>query len=1298
MAVVVVDSPFLENKPSAIYVREDYIPTQGDHGLSAYEVAVVNGFTGTIQQWELTLQGLSTYQIAVAHGYVGTEEQWIAQTDSDRIQTGLDRVQTGIDAISTNSDKIESASDRVAITLYADQTALDRIATAADRVQTGLDVIATASDRVQTGLDRDATGQDKMATAADRVQTGLDVITSTTQAGIATTKAGEASTSKDTATTQSGIATTQAGIATTQVGIATTKANEALASKDTATTQAGIATTQAGIATAAADNAVASLASKENVSNKVTSVSGSSTDAQYPSAKLVYDQLATKQPSLGFTAENFSNKSTSVATDGASDTKYPSAKAVKDYTDGLVVGLLDYRGVFDASVNTYPSSGGSGTAGAVLKGDMWVISVAGTLGSVAIQIGDSIIANVDTPAQTSANWNSLNSNISYAPEDSANKVTSISGSSTNIQYPSAKLVYDQLVLKQNAISLTTTGSSGAATLIGATLNIPQYSGNPGTVTSVAALTLGTTGTDLSSSVANSTTTPVITLNIPTASASNRGVLSSSDWTIFNSKQSALGYTAEDSSNKVTSISGSSTNVQYPTAKLLYDQLATKQTTLTNPITGTGASGQVSFFNGTTTETGDNGLFWDNTNKRLGIATTTPAYKLDVAGASTISAITFSGAGLNDVTFGGTYTGNAVQTLRVQIVTAAAPDTYEWSIDGGATWAVASVAIVAGAMALNYTGVTVTFAATTGHTVGNYWQVTLTPATGVINDTGGYYIGGAMFANAFGTYNTAVGISSLANGTNTGQHITAFGYNSLNKNTTGTSNVSIGSFSSRSNTTGYNNTVIGSQAMNLNTTGYANTVSGYQSMQTNIGGYNNSAYGYQSLNYNTTGNNNTANGYQSLYFNTTGGQNTATGYYSLYSNTTGNNNTANGYSSLNSNTTASQLVAVGYYSLYNNTIGLCNTAIGYQTLQNTTTNVATLGTITSGGTGYAAGGSAGPFTVQASLSSGSTATTYPTLAITVVSGVITVATLVGFGVGFKDTTTVLTVTSAAMVTAGFAAGGSGLTLTIATLATGQYNTATGYQSLFSNTTGSYNTANGYQSLYFNTTGNYNTALGNNSGRYISGGVTANQTSSNSVYIGYGTNALANGDTNEIVIGYAVTGNGSNTVTIGNGIVRTYLTGINLSAGSASAGTAPIKMLSSTLLTTPEAGAIEFDGTSYYATNSIRNTIAFRAVIPQSIAYSATTTINYNLGSDANIAELTNNLSLVFSNLTDGARGEVLLTQDATGSRLLSSITASGFTVKYRGNVKTLTTTASVSDLIRYTVKGSVVLIDLNLNYI
>ena len=120
------------------------------------------------------------------------------------------------------------------------------------------------------------------------------------------------------------------------------------------------------------------------------------------------------------------------------------------------------------------------------------------------------------------------------------------------------------VTNVSALTLGTTGTdvntsvaNGTTTPV-ITLNIPTASAtnrgalssadwttfnnktsNTGTVTSVAALTLGTAGTDVGSTVATNTTTPVITLNIPTASGTNRGALSSADWTTFNNKQAAL---------------------------------------------------------------------------------------------------------------------------------------------------------------------------------------------------------------------------------------------------------------------------------------------------------------------------------------------------------------------------------------------------------------------------------------------------------------------------------------------------------------------------------------------------------------------------------------------------------------------------------------------------------------------------------------------------------------------------------------------------------------------------------------
>jgi hypothetical protein len=96
---------------------------------------------------------------------------------------------------------------------------------------------------------------------------------------------------------------------------------------------------------------------------------------------------------------------------------------------------------------------------------------------------------------------------------------------------------DQTVVLTAGTGISTSGTYPNFTIT----NTSPSSG--GTVTSVAALTLGTSGTDLSSTVANGTTTPVITLQVPTASATNRGALSSADWTTFNSKAPAVTYTS-----------------------------------------------------------------------------------------------------------------------------------------------------------------------------------------------------------------------------------------------------------------------------------------------------------------------------------------------------------------------------------------------------------------------------------------------------------------------------------------------------------------------------------------------------------------------------------------------------------------------------------------------------------------------------------------------------------------------------------------------------------------------------------
>ena len=110
------------------------------------------------------------------------------------------------------------------------------------------------------------------------------------------------------------------------------------------------------------------------------------------------------------------------------------------------------------------------------------------------------------------------------------------------------------------------------------VNITASGGGGGTVTSVAALTIGTTGTDLSSTVANSTTTPVITLNVPTASATNRGALSSADWSTFNGKQNTITLTTTGSSGAATFVTNTLNIPNYTLSGLGGEPIITAGTT------------------------------------------------------------------------------------------------------------------------------------------------------------------------------------------------------------------------------------------------------------------------------------------------------------------------------------------------------------------------------------------------------------------------------------------------------------------------------------------------------------------------------------------------------------------------------------------------------------------------------------------------------------------------------------------------------------------------------------------------
>jgi hypothetical protein len=95
--------------------------------------------------------------------------------------------------------------------------------------------------------------------------------------------------------------------------------------------------------------------------------------------------------------------------------------------------------------------------------------------------------------------------------------------------------------------------SGAVTTNKATISSIQtfMQGNLDLGVTSVGITLGSSGTDVSVSGSPVTSSGNITINLPTASATNRGLLSAADWTTFNNKANAGNYVTLDTTQTIT---------------------------------------------------------------------------------------------------------------------------------------------------------------------------------------------------------------------------------------------------------------------------------------------------------------------------------------------------------------------------------------------------------------------------------------------------------------------------------------------------------------------------------------------------------------------------------------------------------------------------------------------------------------------------------------------------------------------------------------------------------------------------
>lgn len=93
------------------------------------------------------------------------------------------------------------------------------------------------------------------------------------------------------------------------------------------------------------------------------------------------------------------------------DTTLPTSAAVKSYVDASLVGALVFQGGYDASTNT-PNLDSPPT-GTINKGFMWTVTADGFFFTEQVRVGDSLIANTNTPI-TLSDWTRVQSNIDLA--------------------------------------------------------------------------------------------------------------------------------------------------------------------------------------------------------------------------------------------------------------------------------------------------------------------------------------------------------------------------------------------------------------------------------------------------------------------------------------------------------------------------------------------------------------------------------------------------------------------------------------------------------------------------------------------------------------------------------------------------------------------------------------------------------------------------------------------------------------------------------------------------------------------
>ena len=513
--------------------------------------------------------------LTVAAKNAALAAQAAAETSATNASTSASNASTSATSASSSASSATTSASNASTSATNAASSASSASTSASTATTQAGIATTKASEASTSATNAATSASTATTQATNASNSASsASTSATNASnSATSAATSATNASNSATSASGSATT----ATTQASNASTSASNAASSASSASTSASTATTQAGIATTQASNASSSASaastSATNASNSASSASTSATNASNAqtaaeaardSALSAYDNFddrylgpKSSDPTLDndgnalLTGALYYNTATNVMkvyTGSAWVAAYVSAAGVLLVANNL----SDVASVSTSRTNLGVTATGSDTTYAYRANNLSDLASASTARTnLGVAIGTNVQAwdgDLDAIAaisgtsgllkKTAANTWSLDTNTYLT-----SAVTSVTGTSPIVSSggntPAISIPAATTTVNGHLTSTDWNTFNGKQAALVSGTNIKTV--NSTSLLGSGDVSVGVTSvTGTAPVVSSGGATPDISMAAATTSVS--GYLTSTDWTTFNGKQAALGFT------------------------------------------------------------------------------------------------------------------------------------------------------------------------------------------------------------------------------------------------------------------------------------------------------------------------------------------------------------------------------------------------------------------------------------------------------------------------------------------------------------------------------------------------------------------------------------------------------------------------------------------------------------------------------------------------------------------------------------------------------------------------------------